>query len=154
VARLPVTGSDSGTWGDLLNEFLEVAHNGDGTLKGSAAATGAVATFGFPGVVAAATGVARFVMPSAGTLIGAVCSAATAPTGQALICDVNKNGTTIFTTQANRPQIAAGANASATVATPDVTSFDALDYFTVDVDQVGSGAAGADLILNLRYIFS
>ena len=33
MARLPVPGSDDGTWGDLLNDFLVVAHNSDGTLK-------------------------------------------------------------------------------------------------------------------------
>lgn len=35
--RLPIVDSDDGTWGDILNEFLEVAHNNpDGTLKSSA----------------------------------------------------------------------------------------------------------------------
>src|SRR3990167_7802461 len=33
MARLPVPGSDDGTWGDILNEFLEVGHNSDGSLK-------------------------------------------------------------------------------------------------------------------------
>ena len=33
MARLPVSGSDNGTWGDILNDFLGVAHNADGTLK-------------------------------------------------------------------------------------------------------------------------
>lgn len=33
MARLPTPGSDSGAWGTLLNEFLEVEHNNDGTLK-------------------------------------------------------------------------------------------------------------------------
>ena len=33
TARLPVPGSDDGTWGTLLNDFLTVEHNGDGTLK-------------------------------------------------------------------------------------------------------------------------
>jgi hypothetical protein len=33
MARLPVTGSDNGTWGTILNEFLGVAHNADGSLK-------------------------------------------------------------------------------------------------------------------------
>jgi hypothetical protein len=154
MARLPTVGGDQNAWGTVLNEFLEVAHNSDGTLKDVVAATGGLATFGFAGVVAATVGVARFIMPNAGTLVGAVCSVGTAPTGQALICDINKNGTTIYSTQGNRPQVAAGANTSAALAVPDVTSFSALDYFTVDVDQVGSGAAGADLILNLRYIFS
>lgn len=33
MARLPVPGSDQGTWGDILNEFLVVSHNADGSLK-------------------------------------------------------------------------------------------------------------------------
>lgn len=33
MARLPQPGSDSGTWGDILNEYLSQAHNQDGTLK-------------------------------------------------------------------------------------------------------------------------
>lgn len=33
MARLPIPGSDSGTWGNILNEFLDVTHNADGTLK-------------------------------------------------------------------------------------------------------------------------
>ncbi|HKX72723.1 MAG TPA: hypothetical protein VJM32_01775 [Candidatus Saccharimonadales bacterium] len=33
MARLPIPGSDDGTWGDVLNDFLSVEHNTDGTLK-------------------------------------------------------------------------------------------------------------------------
>lgn len=33
TARLPIPGSDDGDWGDILNTYLEVAHNNDGTLK-------------------------------------------------------------------------------------------------------------------------
>lgn len=33
MARLPVPGSDDGTWGDILNEYLSVEHNSDGTQK-------------------------------------------------------------------------------------------------------------------------
>ncbi|HYG84060.1 MAG TPA: glycosyl hydrolase family 28-related protein [Verrucomicrobiae bacterium] len=33
MARLPSPGGDSGTWGNILNDFLSVAHNNDGTLK-------------------------------------------------------------------------------------------------------------------------
>lgn len=36
MPRLPNPGSDSGTWGNILNEFLEVSHNSDGTLKSTA----------------------------------------------------------------------------------------------------------------------
>ncbi|HEX9153217.1 MAG TPA: hypothetical protein VF809_00170, partial [Candidatus Saccharimonadales bacterium] len=33
TARLPVPGRDGGLWGDLLNDFLAVEHNEDGSLK-------------------------------------------------------------------------------------------------------------------------
>ncbi len=40
MTRLPTPGKDGGTWGQILNDFLEVEHNPDGTLK----ASGALAT--------------------------------------------------------------------------------------------------------------
>jgi hypothetical protein len=33
LATLPTPGGDNGTWGDELNEFLEVSHESDGRLK-------------------------------------------------------------------------------------------------------------------------
>jgi hypothetical protein len=33
MTRLPTPGGDNGQWGSILNDFLEVEHNGDGTLK-------------------------------------------------------------------------------------------------------------------------
>jgi len=33
MSRLPTPGSDNGVWGDVLNDFLLVEHNTDGTLK-------------------------------------------------------------------------------------------------------------------------
>jgi hypothetical protein len=35
VSRLPTPSSDNGTWGVILNDFLGVEHNSDGTLKAS-----------------------------------------------------------------------------------------------------------------------
>lgn len=35
MARLPQPGSDNGVWGDILNDFLSVAHASDGTVKDS-----------------------------------------------------------------------------------------------------------------------
>lgn len=40
MARLPVPGSDTDTWGNVLNDFLNVEHNTDGTLK----TTGTIST--------------------------------------------------------------------------------------------------------------
>ncbi len=34
--RLPTPGSDDGTWGKILNDFLSVSHNSDGSLQSSA----------------------------------------------------------------------------------------------------------------------
>ncbi len=34
MARLPIPGSDDGTWGDVLNDFLSQEHNSDGTHNG------------------------------------------------------------------------------------------------------------------------
>ncbi|MGD8373397.1 MAG: hypothetical protein PVI21_00895 [Candidatus Woesebacteria bacterium] len=36
MSRLPQPGADDGVWGDVLNDFLGVSHNSDGTLKSSA----------------------------------------------------------------------------------------------------------------------
>jgi len=35
MARLPTPGSDDGTWGQVLNDFLTQSHNTDGSLKAS-----------------------------------------------------------------------------------------------------------------------
>jgi hypothetical protein len=44
VARLPSPGGDNNTWGTILNEFLTVEHNADGTLKSSGSLAGKVGT--------------------------------------------------------------------------------------------------------------
>lgn len=77
-------------------------------------------------------------------------SANTAPTGAAIIVDVNLNGTTIFTTQGNRPQIADGANTGESTSM-DVTSFADGDYLQADIDSIGSTVAGADLTVHVLY---
>lgn len=41
MTRLPTPGNDAGDWGDLLNNFLLVEHNNDGTLKRASAITAA-----------------------------------------------------------------------------------------------------------------
>src|SRR5664279_4063770 len=36
MTRLPTPGGDSGDWGNILNAFLDISHNPDGTLKDTA----------------------------------------------------------------------------------------------------------------------
>ena len=77
----------------------------------------------------------------------------TAPTGAALIVDVNECSapttcTTMFTTQANRPQIAAAA-LSGSSTTFDDTSVALGNYIGFDIDQVGSTVSGSNLTVTL-----
>jgi hypothetical protein len=108
-----------------------------------------VYTFSVTGTVAVAAGKSRIYLEGNYVVETVRAAVNTAPTGAALIVDVNKSGTTIYTTQSARPQIAAGQN-SATGNNPAVTTFQAGDYLTVDVDQVGSTVAGADLTVTVR----
>lgn len=75
-------------------------------------------------------------------------SVGTSSTGLPIIIDVHKNASTIFTTQANRPTIAIGAFTATGV--PDVTIVAAGEYLTVDIDQVGSGISGANLVVQIN----
>lgn len=108
------------------------------------------AAFGVSGTLVVGVGTVRFYFNRAVTVTNVRVSVGTQPTGASVIVDVNKNGTTIFTTQGNRPTIAVSTNLDAT-STPDVTAFAAGDYLTVDIDQVGSTIAGADLSVQVEY---
>lgn len=54
--------------------------------------------------------------------------------GQSVIVDINKNGTSLFTTQANRPMITS-TNYTSAKTNMDVTSITDGQYLSVDVDQ-------------------
>lgn len=84
------------------------------------------------------------------TISKVMLAANTAPTGAAVIVDVLKNGVTIFTNPANRPQIAAGANTGSSTSI-DVASWADGEYLTVSVAQIGSTVAGADLTIHVVY---
>lgn len=189
MARLPVPGSDDGTWGQLLNDYLSVAHDTDGTLKANAVDASAMQDSSIPaaklnvsggvdgqmltkdstqagglkwasttktftysltsfyksGTLTVTTGTQRLPVDGTCTIVGTRLTVGTAPVGASIIIDVKKNGSTIYTTQANRPAIAAGQNAGGPGATPDITALSAGDYLSVDIAQVGSSTAGSDL---------
>jgi len=84
------------------------------------------------------------------TITKAYAYCKTAPTGADLLIDINLNGTSIWsTTQANRLTIAASAT-SGTQTSFDTTALTDEDIITVDIDQVGSTIAGADLTIILK----
>jgi len=71
-ARLPTPGSDSGTWGDTLNEFLQVGHNATGlnigpVAEGSQSSNFTLATT-HNGVRIVCTASLTITVPSVGTL--------------------------------------------------------------------------------------
>lgn len=74
----------------------------------------------------------------------------TAPTGQDMIADIHLNGTTIWTTQANRPKILATEFDSSQKSDMEVTALANGDELKFDLDQVGNVAAGKDLEADLE----
>lgn len=85
----------------------------------------------------------------AGTITEVQASVVTAPTGAAIICDINKGGSTIWSTQGNRITIANGANTGIQTVF-NTTAVSAGDYFEVDIDQIGSTIAGGHLVIRLK----
>jgi len=123
--------------------------SGSLTIDGVLAVPIEAYTFSVTGAVAVATGKSRIYLENDYVVETVRAAVNTAPTGAALVVDVNKNGTTIYTDQGKRPSIAAGTNTDLGDS-PDVTALAAGDYLTVDVDQVGSTVSGADLTVTVR----
>lgn len=146
-----IYGDATPTWNELVIGAAGTLLRSDGTdcAWTTIYSTRAI-TFTYAGTLAVGSMVVRLHAPVAGTITNVTATVNTAPTGANLIIDIHKAGVTIFTTQANRPTIIAGNNDDLS-STPDVTSFNADDLFTCDIDQVGSTIAGADLIVQIRY---
>lgn len=100
-----------------------------------------------PGNISTGTSVGggRVYAPWTTTITSVYCSLTTAPTTDAVTLDINYDGTTIFTTQGNRPSIAATAFYDDAGA-PEVTAVVAGHYLTMDIDAVDTGNTAADLV--------
>jgi hypothetical protein len=119
--------------------------------------------FSVTGTVAAASNVHSYQPSRSGIVKDVQLYAKTAPTGQALIIDLNTWDGASFTSMfSTRPQILAAASYGG--AQPDTTyarrcfrgtsgaSVSAGGIISFDVDQVGSGTAGADLRVEARVL--
>lgn len=98
------------------------------------------------------TGTAKitFRMPYAFELTDIKADVVTAPTGASIIADVNQNGSTIMTT--DKLEIEATEDDTDDAATQPAlttTTLAARDKMTIDIDQIGSGTAGAGLKVTL-----
>jgi hypothetical protein len=136
------------TDGKVLRSFGDVGTTvgwGDATVRRSMV----LVVPGNPGVSAIQS--VRLVAPVAGAIQAVRSTCRVAVTSGTYTYDVNKNGTTIYTTQANRPTRVSGDGlGSKTHTMPDVTSVAAGDVFDVDVDGVGAGIS--EFTLFIEYI--
>jgi hypothetical protein len=107
------------------------------------------ASFTYMGTLDVYQGAGRWVFADPATLLSVQASVNDAPAGSDVVVDVNKNGTSIFTDQADRPRIIAGTHSD--VVEQGSVTFDVGDYVTVDIDQVGSINAGSTLVVIVRY---
>jgi hypothetical protein len=107
--------------------------------------------FSVPSTLSVGSGKGRFYATRSFTIAGVTASVGTAPTGSNIIIDVLKNGSTIFTTTANRPTITTGSFVDV-LSIPDASyaTMVAGDYLTVNIIQVGSTISGSDLTLQVE----
>ena len=90
------------------------------------------------------------IVPTSLTIVKAYGAVKTAPTGADLIIDLNINAASIWNvTQANRLTIADGASTGSQTSF-DTSSLSEDDQLTLDLDQIGSSTAGADLTVELK----
>jgi hypothetical protein len=107
--------------------------------------------FAFKGTLAVTTDAdaLRAAIVTTGTIVKVFAKVRQAPTTQSILIDLHLNGTTIWSTQASRVAIAAAAN-SGTQTTFNTTAVTEDDYLTCNIDQVGTGTAGADLTVFVK----
>jgi hypothetical protein len=156
MTRLPNPGSDDNTWGDILNSFLEVAHNPDGSLLPSALTTAGAAT---------ATDLsAKYTKPSAGipasdldsstqSIINAVTAKYTKPSSGILGTDIasstitaaNIAASTITTAQLDTPTNTALAKASSSVQSVNTRTPNGSGAVTLTASDVSALPSGTTL---------
>lgn len=104
--------------------------------------------FTFADPVTVRDGIAQMRMKGAGKIVAVTATVKTAPTGAALIVDMLKNGTTIFTAGTGRPSIAVSGFSAESASVPVNTYADG-DLFLPKISQIGSTVAGAGLVVTL-----
>jgi hypothetical protein len=108
--------------------------------------SGAVSSFvqlSQSGNLAVTTGTKRWYAPAALTISNVVARVGTAPTGSALVVGLKRNGVSNSVVSISSG-VSFGSNATS-------ISVSEGDYLTVDIIQIGSTTAGADLGLNITY---
>ena len=107
-----------------------------------------MAILSYSGDLIVATGTSRLYnkTDTAFFISEAFCSVGTPPTDSSILVDVNINGSSIFAV--TRPEIPAGSVTGSSTSL-SATAWAVNDYLTLDIDQIGSGTAGSDLLVHL-----
>lgn len=168
MARLPIPGADDNSWGQVLNDFLDVSHASDGTLKssavtnaGAAADSAVVHNTGAETVAGTKTFSASPVVPTPTlgsqaankTYVDSVASsgapdATTSSKGIVQLAgDLGGAGTT-----AAAPVISAGAITTGKLATGAVTTNEIADGTITNTDISGSAAIDKSKLASLAIV--
>lgn len=129
--------------------YLKTELQGDGTAEvhynnlTNVPGLSSMLIFTYSGTLQTYTGALRIrnEFGSSKTITKVHCEVKDAPAGQAIIIDIHNSATTIFTTQSNRPQIAAGQQTGESTTIED-DAWDVDDFLTMDIDQVGTTPGG------------
>jgi len=114
---------------------------GDGSALTSISGGNLIITYRLMGILIPKANVdGGVVIPFDGTVVSVGLYREVAGTSSSTIIDIHKNGTSLFTTQANRPALAFDhGEKKVTVTNMDVTNVSAGDILTCDIDQVEGG---------------
>ena len=107
------------------------------------------------GVLAVGASLDQAVMPFNGEIVNAAAQVTVAGLTTNIVCDLLKNGVSIYTTVANRPTVVAGAlvsSAANRALQPDVTKFVAGDVLSLSLTSVGTTTTGSNLDVTVQYI--
>ena len=144
MPRLPTPGGDSGSWGTVLNDFLSVALNTDGSLKRP------ITPIRFSTKFATVTTTGTDRAYGTRTLIGARMRVGTAPSGSALFVNVqhsDDSGATWST--AGSLSIASG---STTEVSATFTQAQSVGHLVrLQITSVGSTTAATDVVVDVLW---
>lgn len=115
MARLPQPGADNGVWGNVLNDFLSVEHNTDGTLKNKTALVFNVKDYGAKGDAKRLRGVTSNTASSTVTASGGAFTSADVGKLVVVYTEDAAGAITTIASVTSATQITLAANAGITV---------------------------------------
>lgn len=107
------------------------------------------------GVLAVGAALDQVVLPFNGEIVSAAAQVTVAGATTNIVCDLLKNGVSIYTTVANRPTVVAGAliaSAANQGLRPDVAKFVVGDVLSLSLTSVGTTTTGSNLDVTVQYI--